>query len=104
MRWRRHHFRGVVVFGAFAVAAVLIARLAINEWRGDDAITIARAYDRTAPGADLAAAGLAFGGAAHSRSEMPELRRPPLVVACSGQYRFGEDAEGPGCAVIAAWS
>ena len=94
MRGRRHHFRGVVVFGALAVAAVLIARLAINEWRGDDAITIERAYYRTAPGADLAVAGLAFGGAA--RPEMPELRRPPLVVACSGQYRFGQDAEGPG--------
>ena len=102
MRGRRHHFRGVVVFGALAVAAVLIARLAINEWRGDDAITIERAYYRTAPGADLAVAGLAFGGAA--RPEMPELRRPPLVVDCSGQYRFGQDAEGPGCAVIAAWS
>lgn len=29
---------------------------------------------------------------------------PPKVAACRGQYRFGADAEGPECAVIAAWS
>lgn len=29
---------------------------------------------------------------------------PPKVGACRGEYRFGEDAEGPECAVIAAWS
>jgi murein L,D-transpeptidase YafK len=30
--------------------------------------------------------------------------RPPKVGACRGEYRFGTDAEGPECAVIAAWS
>jgi murein L,D-transpeptidase YafK len=29
---------------------------------------------------------------------------PPKVGACRGEYRFGADAEGPECAVIAAWS
>lgn len=29
---------------------------------------------------------------------------PPKVAACRGEYRFGADAEGPECAVIAAWS
>ena len=29
---------------------------------------------------------------------------PPRVGACLGEYRFGKDAEGPECAVIAAWS
>jgi murein L,D-transpeptidase YafK len=29
---------------------------------------------------------------------------PPKVGACRGEYRFGIDAEGPECAVIAAWS
>lgn len=29
---------------------------------------------------------------------------PPKVGACWGEYRFGADAEGPECAVIAAWS
>lgn len=29
---------------------------------------------------------------------------PPRVAACDGSYRFGEDAGGPGCMPIAAWS
>ena len=29
---------------------------------------------------------------------------PPKVAACGGVYRFGEDAEGPDCVAIAAWS
>ena len=29
---------------------------------------------------------------------------PPRVAACRGQYRFGADAEGDECVVIAAWS
>lgn len=29
---------------------------------------------------------------------------PPRVGACRGEYRFGADAEGQECAVIAAWS
>ena len=29
---------------------------------------------------------------------------PPTVAACKGEYRFGENAGGPGCAAIAAWS
>lgn len=29
---------------------------------------------------------------------------PPKVGACRGEYRFGADAEGQECAVIAAWS
>ena len=29
---------------------------------------------------------------------------PPRVSACNGEYRFGTDAEGPGCVAIAAWS
>lgn len=29
---------------------------------------------------------------------------PPKVAACRGEYRFGNDAEGPGCVAIAAWS
>ncbi|MDB5540026.1 MAG: hypothetical protein JWQ89_1753 [Devosia sp.] len=29
---------------------------------------------------------------------------PPRVGACRGEYRFGQDAEGPECAAIAAWS
>lgn len=29
---------------------------------------------------------------------------PPKVGACRGEYRFGQDAEGPECAAIAAWS
>jgi len=29
---------------------------------------------------------------------------PPRVAACRGEYRFGNDAEGPGCVAIAAWS
>ena len=31
-------------------------------------------------------------------------RVPPRVAACRGEYRFGDDAEGPGCVAIAAWS
>lgn len=31
-------------------------------------------------------------------------RIPPKVAACDGEYRFGNDAEGPGCVAIAAWS
>jgi len=31
-------------------------------------------------------------------------RRPPRVAACQGSYRFGEDAGGPECTPIAAWS
>jgi murein L,D-transpeptidase YafK len=33
-----------------------------------------------------------------------EVGRPPAVAACNGEYRFGKDAEGAGCAAIAAWS
>lgn len=29
---------------------------------------------------------------------------PPKVAVCRGAYRFGEDAEGPDCVAIAAWS
>jgi murein L,D-transpeptidase YafK len=29
---------------------------------------------------------------------------PPRVAACRGVYRFSEDAEGPDCVAIAAWS
>jgi murein L,D-transpeptidase YafK len=29
---------------------------------------------------------------------------PPRVAACRGEYRFGEEAGGPGCVAIAAWS
>lgn len=29
---------------------------------------------------------------------------PPKVAACRGEYRFGNDAEGPDCVAIAAWS
>jgi murein L,D-transpeptidase YafK len=29
---------------------------------------------------------------------------PPKVSACGGAYRFGDDAEGPDCSAIAAWS
>ncbi len=29
---------------------------------------------------------------------------PPRVAACEGRYRFGEDAGGPECTPIAAWS
>jgi murein L,D-transpeptidase YafK len=29
---------------------------------------------------------------------------PPKVAACGGEYRFGDDAEGPECVAIAAWS
>ena len=29
---------------------------------------------------------------------------PPKVGACNGTYRFGQAAEGPPCAAIAAWS
>jgi murein L,D-transpeptidase YafK len=29
---------------------------------------------------------------------------PPKVAACRGEYRFGNDAEGPECVAIAAWS
>jgi murein L,D-transpeptidase YafK len=29
---------------------------------------------------------------------------PPRVAACRGEYRFGQDAEGPECSAIAAWS
>ncbi len=37
--------------------------------------------------------------------DMFELARvPPKVAACRGEYRFGNDAEGPGCVAIAAWS
>lgn len=28
---------------------------------------------------------------------------PPKVAACNGQYRFGEDASGPGCVPISGW-
>lgn len=31
-------------------------------------------------------------------------RVPPRVGACAGRYVFGEQAEGPDCAAIAAWS
>ncbi len=31
-------------------------------------------------------------------------RMPPRVAACDGQYRFGQEAEEPGCVAIAAWS
>jgi murein L,D-transpeptidase YafK len=31
-------------------------------------------------------------------------RLPPKVATCNGEYRFGDDAEGPGCVAFAAWS
>ncbi len=67
MRPRSHHFGMVVVFCVFVVAAVLVARLALTERRGDSDIATERAYDRTQLVADLSAAGFRLGDAAHVR-------------------------------------
>lgn len=67
MRPRSHHFGVVVVLAVFAIAALLVARMVVTEWRGDGIIEAERTYDRNVLAADLEAAGMAFGNAAHVR-------------------------------------
>lgn len=91
MRPRRHHLGMVVVFGVFAIAAVLVGRMALTEWRGDRNIVAERVYDRTQFVAELQAAGFSLGDRAHVRIFKREHKLELWLQRADGRYALFRD-------------
>lgn len=81
----------VVVFGVFAIAAILVGRMALTEWRGDRNIVAERVYDRTQFVAELQAAGFSLGDRAYVRIFKREHRLELWLQRTDGRYALFRD-------------